>query len=76
MLTFLVFPLQVEAVQRCGGQKTADGKRFRMGGGILWNILKTREPKVYKEIMAKGKEFEVHMIHGLLIAACSYLLRY
>ncbi|XP_039121481.1 uncharacterized protein LOC120258189 [Dioscorea cayenensis subsp. rotundata] len=49
---------EVEAVQRCGGQKTADGKRFRMGGGILWNILKTREPKVYKEIMAKGKEFE------------------
>ncbi|KAH7686432.1 phosphorylated adapter RNA export protein [Dioscorea alata] len=49
---------EVEAVQRCGGQKTADGKRFRMGGGILWNILKTREPNVYKEIMAKGKEFE------------------
>ncbi|KAJ0971385.1 hypothetical protein J5N97_019344 [Dioscorea zingiberensis] len=49
---------EVEAVQTCGGQQTADGKRFRTGGGILWNILKTREPKAYKEIMAKGKEFE------------------
>ncbi|XP_020588803.1 uncharacterized protein LOC110030430 [Phalaenopsis equestris] len=49
---------EVDAIQHCGGQKTADGKRFRTGGGVLWNILKTREPKVYKEIMAKGKEFE------------------
>ncbi|KAJ3681718.1 hypothetical protein LUZ60_014291 [Juncus effusus] len=37
---------------------TADGRRFRTGGGILWNILKTREPKAYKEIMAKAREFE------------------
>ncbi|XP_065045407.1 uncharacterized protein LOC135677244 isoform X1 [Musa acuminata AAA Group] len=50
--------MQVDAIQHCGGQKTADGRRFRTGGGILWNILKTREPKAYKEIMSKGREFE------------------
>ncbi|KAL0920802.1 hypothetical protein M5K25_009971 [Dendrobium thyrsiflorum] len=49
---------EVNTIQHCGGQKTADGKRFRTGGGILWNILKNREPNAYKEIMAKGKEFE------------------
>ncbi|KAG0474250.1 hypothetical protein HPP92_013936 [Vanilla planifolia] len=49
---------EVGAIQHFGGQKTADGKRFRTGGGVLWNILKTREPKAFKEIMAKGKEFE------------------
>ncbi|KAK8965677.1 hypothetical protein KSP40_PGU011174 [Platanthera guangdongensis] len=48
----------VEVVQRNGGQKTVDGKRFRTGGGVLWNILKIRDPNAYKEIMAKGKEFE------------------
>ncbi|KAF3324585.1 PHAX RNA-binding domain-containing protein [Carex littledalei] len=49
---------EVEAIDKCGGQMTADGKRLRTGGGVLWNILKTREPKAYKEIMLKGKEFE------------------
>ncbi|KAK7351264.1 hypothetical protein VNO77_10578 [Canavalia gladiata] len=49
---------EVDAIQACGGQKTVDGKRFRTGGGILWSILKVREPKVYKEIMKKTKEFE------------------
>ncbi|KAJ6840697.1 uncharacterized protein M6B38_118195 [Iris pallida] len=49
---------EVDVIQGCGGQKTTDGKRYRTGGGILWNILKTREPKAYNEIMAKGKEFE------------------
>ncbi|XAR69268.1 hypothetical protein NMG60_11000796 [Bertholletia excelsa] len=49
---------EVEAVQACGGQKTADGRRFRTGGGILWSVLKTRDPDAYKEIMKKGKEFE------------------
>ncbi|KAK9141955.1 hypothetical protein Syun_011355 [Stephania yunnanensis] len=49
---------EVDAIQACGGQMTADGKRQRNGGGILWNILKTREPKAFKEIMSKGKEFE------------------
>lgn len=38
---------------------TVDGGRFRTGGGILWNIMKTREPMAYKEIMKKAKEFEV-----------------
>ncbi|KAF2304363.1 hypothetical protein GH714_030480 [Hevea brasiliensis] len=42
----------------CGGQMTADGRRFRTGGGILWNIMKTREPMAYKEIMKKAKDFE------------------
>ncbi|XP_068648588.1 uncharacterized protein [Aristolochia californica] len=49
---------EVDTIQNCGGQLTADGKRFRNGGGILWNILKTREPNAYKETMNKGKEFE------------------
>lgn len=49
----------MDAVQACGGQMTADGRRCRTGGGILWSIIKTREPKAYKEIMKKTKEFEV-----------------
>ncbi|KAF6139686.1 hypothetical protein GIB67_002491 [Kingdonia uniflora] len=49
---------EVEAVQACGGQMTTDGRRYRFGGGILWNILKKRDPKAYKEIMAKGRELE------------------
>ncbi|KAF3447505.1 hypothetical protein FNV43_RR12691 [Rhamnella rubrinervis] len=49
---------EVDAIQSCGGQMTADGRRFRTGGGILWNIIKAREPKAYKEIMRKAKEFE------------------
>ncbi|KAL5709932.1 hypothetical protein ACHQM5_020555 [Ranunculus cassubicifolius] len=49
---------EVDAIQACGGQMTADGNRTRNGGGILWNILKAREPRAYKEIMTKGKELE------------------
>lgn len=49
---------EVEAIQACGGQKTADGRRNRTGGGILWGILKVRDPNVYREIMERGKEFE------------------
>ncbi|XP_071918387.1 uncharacterized protein [Coffea arabica] len=49
---------EVEAIQACGGQKTADGRRFRTGGGILWSVLKVRDPNAYKEIMRRGKEFE------------------
>ncbi|KAL6556660.1 hypothetical protein OROGR_005948 [Orobanche gracilis] len=48
----------VDAIQACGGQKTSDGSRFRYGGGILWNIIKARDPNAYKEIMTKGREFE------------------
>ncbi|XP_012077325.1 uncharacterized protein LOC105638175 isoform X2 [Jatropha curcas] len=49
---------QVDAIQSCGGQMTADGRRSRTGGGILWNIMKTKEPTAYREIMKKSKEFE------------------
>lgn len=38
---------------------TADGRRFRTGGGVLWSIIKARAPGAYKEIMKKTKEFEV-----------------
>lgn len=38
---------------------TANGRRLRTGGGLLWNIIKAREPKAYKEIMKKAREFEV-----------------
>lgn len=58
-LMMLQLNLQVDAIQTCGGQKTADGRRYRTGGGILWSILKVRDPNAYKEIMKKGKEFEV-----------------
>ncbi|EMS63112.1 hypothetical protein TRIUR3_25491 [Triticum urartu] len=53
---------EVEAIQKCGGQTIADGSRFRTGGGILWNILKSREPKAYKEIMVKGRELESKLL--------------
>ncbi|XP_015883637.3 uncharacterized protein LOC107419382 [Ziziphus jujuba] len=49
---------EVDVIQSCGGQMTADGRRSRTGGGILWNIIKAREPNAYKEIMRKTKEFE------------------
>ncbi|GAB2275241.1 hypothetical protein Dimus_010001 [Dionaea muscipula] len=49
---------EVDTIQACGGQKTADGNRFRTGGGVLWSILKAREPNAYKEIMKRGREFE------------------
>ncbi|XP_044463371.1 uncharacterized protein LOC123194270 isoform X2 [Mangifera indica] len=49
---------EVDAIQACGGQMTADGRRSRTGGGILWSIIKAREPSAYKEIMKKTKEFE------------------
>lgn len=49
---------EVEAIQACGGQMTADSRRFRTGGGVLWNIIKARAPGAYKEIMKKTKEFE------------------
>ncbi|XP_024984820.1 uncharacterized protein LOC112520641 isoform X2 [Cynara cardunculus var. scolymus] len=49
---------EVDAIQSCGGQKTADGRRHKTGGGILWSILKARDPNAFKEIMKKGKEFE------------------
>lgn len=54
--------VQVHAVQACGGQKTSLGDRCRTGGGVLWNILKARDPNAYKEIMKKGREFEVCIV--------------
>ncbi|XWS72480.1 hypothetical protein CRYUN_Cryun02cG0043200 [Craigia yunnanensis] len=49
---------EVVAIQSCGGQMTADGRRCRTGGGILWNIIKAQEPAAYQEIMKKAKDFE------------------
>ncbi|KAL7121956.1 hypothetical protein ACP275_01G016100 [Erythranthe tilingii] len=57
---------EVDAIQACGGQMTVDGRRSRNGGGILWNIIKSRDPKAYKEIMRKGKEFEKQFKQQLL----------
>lgn len=48
----------MDAIQSCGGQMTPDGRRFRTGGGILLNTMKTREPVAYIEIMKRAKEFE------------------
>lgn len=50
----------MDVIQSYGGQMTADGRRSRTGGGVLWSIIKSREPNAYKEIMKKAKEFEVH----------------
>ncbi|EPS61918.1 hypothetical protein M569_12875, partial [Genlisea aurea] len=49
---------EVDAIRSCGGQKTADGSRYRNGGGILWNLIKARDPEIYKQIMRRGREFE------------------
>lgn len=49
---------EVDAIQACGGQMTADGKRQRTGGGVLWSIIKAREPNAYREIMKRAREFE------------------
>ncbi|CAN7000122.1 hypothetical protein IGI04_019924 [Brassica rapa subsp. trilocularis] len=49
---------EVEAIETCGGQVTADGSRKRSGGGVLWNIIKARQPASYREIMKKTREFE------------------
>ncbi|XP_039071550.1 uncharacterized protein LOC120218717 isoform X2 [Hibiscus syriacus] len=46
---------EMDAIQSCGGQMTADGRRCRTGGGILWNIIKEREPAAYQEIMKKPR---------------------
>ncbi|KAF3773044.1 hypothetical protein EJ110_NYTH56129 [Nymphaea thermarum] len=48
---------EVDTVQKCGGQMTLDGTRPRTGGGILWNILRLRDRKAYREIMSRGKKF-------------------
>ncbi|KAJ9538456.1 hypothetical protein OSB04_031189 [Centaurea solstitialis] len=54
---------EVDAIQSCGGQKTADGRRDKTGGGILWSVLKARDPNAFREIMKKGKEFEKQFKH-------------
>lgn len=43
--------MQVDTIQACGGQKTADGSRFQNGGGILLSIIKVHDPNAYKKIM-------------------------
>ncbi|CAE5967955.1 unnamed protein product [Arabidopsis arenosa] len=49
---------EVVAIETCGGQLTADGNRKRSSGGVLWNIIKARQPAAHREIMKKTKEFE------------------
>ncbi|XP_010536203.1 PREDICTED: uncharacterized protein LOC104811250 [Tarenaya hassleriana] len=56
---------EVEAIQSCGGQVTADGSRKRTGGGVLWNIIKARQPASYREIMKKTREFEKQFRHPI-----------
>ncbi|ESQ47836.1 hypothetical protein EUTSA_v10021403mg [Eutrema salsugineum] len=54
---------EVEAIETCGGQVTADGSRKRTGGGVLWNIIKARQPAAHREIMKKTREFEKQFRH-------------
>ncbi|CAI5475166.1 unnamed protein product [Closterium sp. Yama58-4] len=56
---------EVDAVQRCGGQLTADGKRRRTPGGVFWNILRARvSADVYNEIMAEERELQKRRERG------------
>lgn len=63
--------LQVLVIQANGGQRIASGDRNKSGGGVLWKLLKARDPDVYKEIMTKGREFEVYIVALLY---CTFLL--
>ena len=46
---------QVDVIEKCGGQMTADGHRRRSAGGVLWNLLRDHVgPGLYKEIMKEG----------------------
>lgn len=46
---------QVDAIENCGGQMTADGARRRSAGGVLWSLLRDHVgPGLYKEIMKEG----------------------
>lgn len=46
---------QVDVIEKCGGQMTADGVRRRSAGGVLWNLLRDHVgPGLYKEIMKEG----------------------
>lgn len=46
---------EVEVIEKCGGQLTADGGRRRTPGGVLWNILKEHVgADMYKDIMKEG----------------------
>lgn len=46
--------LQVEAIERAGGQLIADGSRRRSPGGVFWNVVKQRvKPEVYTSIFAE-----------------------
>eukprot|EP00250_Pteridium_aquilinum_P033215 c5329_g1_i1 orf=257-1210(-) len=49
---------EVETIEKNGGQMTADGRRRRTPGGVLWNVLRSRYEENYKAIMAAGKDFE------------------
>lgn len=53
---------------------TADGKRQKTGGGILWGLIKEKEPNAYREIMKNAKEFEV-CIYSLALSYFTELIR-
>ncbi|GAQ87601.1 phosphorylated adapter RNA export protein [Klebsormidium nitens] len=46
--------VEVEAIERAGGQLIADGSRRRSPGGVFWNVVKQRvKPEVYTSIFAE-----------------------
>ncbi|XVF89120.1 hypothetical protein PTKIN_Ptkin19aG0105000 [Pterospermum kingtungense] len=50
-------------------QRTADGKRHhRPCGGMLWNLIKTRHPAAYGEIMKKKQDFEDQLLGHVRVA--------
>lgn len=58
---------QVDAIEKCGGQMTADGARRRSAGGVLWNLLRDLVgPGLYKEIMKEGNRKHVEQLKARL----------
>lgn len=55
--------LQVEAIERAGGQLIADGSRRRSPGGVFWNVVKQRvKPEVYTSIFAEEQAKSVRLL--------------
>eukprot|EP00850_Spirogloea_muscicola_P016419 SM000133S26785 [mRNA] locus=s133:32408:34803:- [translate_table: standard] len=53
------FVREVNAVEACGGQLTADGRARRTPGGVLWNIVRSHvDAATYKRIMLADKLYQ------------------
>ena len=65
---------QVDAIQVCGGQMTADGKRRRSPGGVLWNIVRARvSQELYKDIMNVDRTIQVSFLSQDIVLGRMFL---